>query len=54
MLFYSWYPLLMLAVESSSVVDMRLRKMASGGVNPTDETRLMISEKIDAAIEAGQ
>ena len=53
MLFFSWYPILMLVVESSSVVDMRLRKMASGGVNPTDETRLMISEKIDAAIEAG-
>jgi hypothetical protein len=25
----------------------------SRGVNPTDEARLMISEKIDAAIEAG-
>jgi hypothetical protein len=53
MLFFSWYPILMLAVESSSVVDMRLRKIASGRVNPADETRLMISEKIDAAIEAG-
>ena len=53
MLFFSWYPILMLAVESSSVVDMRLRKIASGQVNRADETRLMISEKIDAAIEAG-
>jgi hypothetical protein len=52
MLVYSWYPTLMLAVESSSVVNVRLRKMAGGGVNPTDETRLMISEKIDAAVEA--
>lgn len=53
MLFYPWYPALMLAVESNNVIDIRLRKIASSGVNATDETRLMVSEKVDAAIEAG-
>ena len=31
MLFYSWYPAVMLAFEAGSVIDMRLRKIARGG-----------------------
>jgi hypothetical protein len=53
MFFNPWYPALMLAVECSNVVDMRLRRIATGRVDPSAETRLMVSEKIDAAIEAG-
>ena len=53
MFFYPWYPALMLAVESNNVIDIRLRKIASGGVNAVDETRLMVREKVKAAIEAG-
>ena len=53
MLFYPWYPALMLAVECNNVIDIRLRKIASGGVNAADETRLMVSEKVNAAMEAG-
>lgn len=39
MLFYPWYPALMLTVESNNVIDIQLRKIASSGVNATDETR---------------
>jgi len=53
MLFYPWYPALMLAVESNNVIDIRLRSIATGKVNAKEETRLMVSEKIDAALEAG-
>ena len=53
MFFYPWYPALMLAVECNNVIDIRARKMANGGVNALEETRLMVSEKVDAAIEAG-
>jgi hypothetical protein len=43
----------MLAVESNNVIDIRLRSIATGKVNAEEETRLMVSEKIDAALEAG-
>jgi len=49
MFFYPWYPALMLVVESSNVIEIRLRKIATGEVNVTNETRLMVREKIDAA-----
>ena len=52
MFFYPRYPALMLAVESNNVIEIRLRKIAGGGVNAAEETRLMVTEKIDAAIEA--
>jgi hypothetical protein len=51
--FYPWYPALMLVVESSNVIEIRLRKIATGEVNVTNETRLMVREKIDAAVDAG-
>ena len=53
MFFYPWCPALMLAVESNNVIDIRLRSIATGKVNAKEETRLMVSEKMDAAIEAG-
>jgi hypothetical protein len=53
MLFYPWYPAIMLAVESNNVIDIRLRKIATGGVDALTETRLMVNEKVDAALEAG-
>jgi hypothetical protein len=53
MFFYPWHPAMMLAVESNNVIDIRLRQMATGGVDAAAETRLMISEKVDAALEAG-
>ena len=52
MFFYPWYPALMLAVESN-VINIRLRSIATGKVNAREETRLMVNEKVDAALEAG-
>ena len=52
MFFYPWYPAFMLAVECNNVIDIRLRKIATGRVNAVEETRLMVSEKVEAAIEA--
>lgn len=52
MFFYPWYPALMLAVESRNVIDMRVWGIATGRVDAAAETRLMIGEKIDAAIAA--
>jgi hypothetical protein len=43
----------MLAVESDNVIDIRLRSIEAGKVNEETETRLMVSGKIDAALEAG-
>jgi hypothetical protein len=53
MFFYPWYPALMLAVESNNVIDIRLREMTTGAINPAVETGLRVREKVDAAIEAG-
>ena len=53
MLFYPWYPAMMLAVEANNVVDIRLKSIATGGVDAATETCLMVSEKVGAALEAG-
>jgi hypothetical protein len=53
MFFYPWYPALMLAVECNNVIDVRLRSIVAGKVNAAEETRLMVSEKVVAALEAG-
>jgi hypothetical protein len=53
MFFYPWYPALLLAVECSNVIDIRLRSIVAGTVNAAEETGLMVSEKADAAFEAG-
>jgi len=53
MLFYPWYPAMMLAVESNNVIDIRLQKMATGGVDAVTESHLMVSEKVGAALDAG-
>jgi hypothetical protein len=43
---------MMLAVESSGVVALRMMKLMSGGSDALNEAHLMISEKVDAAFEA--
>jgi hypothetical protein len=52
-LFFPWYPAVMLAFEESNVIDLRLWKIALGGHGATTESRLMVREKIDALFEAG-
>jgi hypothetical protein len=51
MFFNPWHPMLMLAMESNSVIDSRLRKLAYGGPGAFPEALLMISEKVEAAFE---
>jgi hypothetical protein len=43
---------MMLTVESSHVIGLRLTKMALGGREAYNEALLMVSEKVDAAREA--
>jgi hypothetical protein len=45
-------PLLMLAVESNSVIALRVMKLMWGGSGALHEAHLMVSEKVDAAFEA--
>ncbi len=48
-----WYATTMLAIEASEVIALRLSKLAGGGEGVADEAVLMVSEKIEAALEAG-
>jgi hypothetical protein len=43
----------MLALESSEVMRLRMEKFAHGGQDCESEARLMVTEKILAAVEAG-
>jgi hypothetical protein len=45
-------PLILLAVESNSVIALRTMKLMAGDAGAMQEARLMVSEKIDAAFEA--
>jgi hydroxyethylthiazole kinase-like sugar kinase family protein len=53
LMFFPWHTIMMLAIESSGVVGLRLMKLASGGGDAQVEAELMLREKIDAAFEAG-
>ena len=46
-------PFMMLAFESSGVVSLRMMKLLSGGSAAVEEAHLMVSEKVEAAFEAG-
>ncbi|WP_298955231.1 hypothetical protein [uncultured Methylobacterium sp.] len=51
-MFGPWYSATMLALESQTVIGMRLAKVAWGGEAGRAEAQRMVSEKVDAAIEA--
>jgi hypothetical protein len=44
--------LMMLAVEANGVVALRMMKLMLGGRRARREAKLMVSEKIDAAVKA--
>lgn len=52
-MFGPWYAMTMLALEASDVIGLRLMRMAACDSDAESEARLMVSEKVDAAIEAG-
>jgi hypothetical protein len=43
----------LLAFESSNVIGLRMMKIISGGSGSHDETNLMVTEKVQAMLEAG-
>jgi hypothetical protein len=49
---FPWYAGAMLAVEASEVVRLRLEKFAHGDEDCEREAKLMVTEKVFAAIEA--
>jgi hypothetical protein len=51
-MFIPFYSTAMLALESCDVVNLRLAKLMSGGREAQDEAHLMVSEKINAMLEA--
>ncbi|MGA7806866.1 hypothetical protein [Bradyrhizobium sp.] len=50
---FPWFAGVMLAFEAGEVVRLRLEKFASCDTDSEREARLMVSEKISAAFEAG-
>ena len=50
---FPWIAAARLAVEASEVVALRLTKLAAADDDAEREAALMVSEKIDAAFEAG-
>jgi hypothetical protein len=52
-MFGPWFTVILLALESSEVIGLRVTKLAGGGVDAQRETHLMVSEKIGAVVEAG-
>ena len=47
-----WFSLMLLAVEASEVITLRMLKMGFGGADAWDEAHLTLSEKISAGLEA--
>lgn len=52
-MFSPWREMILLAVEFNEVIGLRLMRCAAGGNDALAEADLMLSEKIDAAFEAG-
>ena len=51
-MFRPWYQLTMLAIESQTVIALRLMKLSSGGTEAADEVQRMLTEKISAGASA--
>ena len=51
-MFFPWTAFTLLALESTSVINLRLTKIGRGGSQAMDEIRLMFAEKAYAASEA--
>jgi len=48
-MFHSW---MMLGIEANRVIGLRMMKLMHGGRGARREARLMVTEKMDAALEA--
>jgi hypothetical protein len=52
-MFAPWLNIVWLALESSEVIGLRVAKLAAGDLDAQYESRLIVSEKVDAAFEVG-
>jgi hypothetical protein len=50
---FPWQSIALLALESNCVVALRLMRLTCGGNLALNEANLMLSEKVDACVEAG-
>jgi hypothetical protein len=50
---YPWYASQMLTLEAGEVMRLRMEKFAHGDADCEQEARLMVTEKVFAAFEAG-
>src|SRR5215216_3552335 len=50
-IFSPWSTVLLLALESTEVIGLRVAKLAGGGVDAQHEAHLIVSEKVDAVFE---
>lgn len=50
---FPWQSIALLALESNCVVALRLMRLTCGGNLALNEANLMLSEKVDASVEAG-
>jgi hypothetical protein len=50
---FPWQNITLLALESNCVIALRLMRIAGGGDSALTEANLMLSEKVDACVEAG-
>lgn len=50
---FPWQSIALLALESHYVIALRLMRLAGGGNLALNEANLMLSEKVDACVEAG-
>lgn len=53
MMLHPWQSVVLLALESHYVVALRLIRIAGGGTLALTEANLMLTEKLDACVEAG-
>lgn len=51
-MFFPWYAVALLALESQAVVGLRTLKLMAGGWEAQAEAQLMVGEKFGATIEA--
>ena len=52
-MFGPWITVVMLALELSEVISLRVAKIARGGADAQNEVDLLLNEKIVAAFDAG-
>ena len=50
-MFGPWITVVMLALESSEVIGLRVAKLAQGGADVQNEARLLVNEKIIAVFD---